>query len=175
MHRFIVAVIDGTKARLLTLEPVAAPEHESGPNLVEQCELFSATKEMSGQDLWTTTKTGRNRGRGSQGHNYDDHRTNHLVEFERRFAQTIVEQINTLNQSLPAKTLVLAAEPQILGLMRDCLNGSAKQFPHIHELSKDLCHLKPKELHEYLTQKGLLPAHQRVLSSRFTAAANAHS
>lgn len=165
MNRFIVAVVNGTRARFLTLEPVDFP-YESGPNLVEQSELLSPLKEMAGQELWATPKTGRNRGNGSQGHNYDDHRDNHLVEFERRFASAIASQLTHLLQTHPASTLVLAAEPQILGLMRDCLSSSTAKSVNVHELSKDLCHLRPKDLHEYLANKGLLPARRRALSSR---------
>lgn len=166
MNRFIVAVINGTKARFLTLEPVASPESESGPNLVEQCELLNPTKEMAAQDLWTTTKTGRNRGRGTQGHNYDDHRSNHILEFERRFAHAISDQLQGLIQTHPARNLILVAEPQILGVMRDCLTGPAQKLATIHELSKDLCHLKAHELQEYLANKKMLPARQRALGVR---------
>lgn len=165
MSRCIVAVIDGTKARFLTLEPVESPEYESGPNLIEQGELLNPVNELAGQDLWATTKTGRNRGKGSQGHNYDDHRSNHVVEFERRFAQAITDYLNTLSQVNPAQTLILAAEPHILGIMRDCLAGPVAKLPTIHELSKDLCHLKPRELHEYLANKGILPTRQKALHS----------
>lgn len=166
MNRFIVAVIDGTKARLLTLEPVQAPEYESGPNLVEQCELLNPARAAATQELWATTKGGRNRSRVSRGHSYSTERNTQLVEFERRFAQSIAEQLNLLVRSHDVHGLVLAAEPQILGLMRECLSGPAARLASTRELAKDLCHLKPHDLHEYLAQKGMLPARQRALSSR---------
>ncbi|MGB3310662.1 MAG: host attachment protein [Nodosilinea sp.] len=93
MTRFLVAVVDGAQARFLTLEPVASPDLESGPDLINRCELQNPAIEMLGQDLWANTKTGRNRGSDSRGHSYDDHRGNHLVEFERRFAQAIGNQM----------------------------------------------------------------------------------
>lgn len=166
MNRFIVAVINGTKARLLTLVPVEAPEYESGPNLVEQCEILNPTRAAASQELWATTKGGRNRGRVSRGHSYGIERNTQAVEFERRFAQSIAEQLNLLARAHESQALVLVAEPQILGLMRDCLSSPAACLATTYELAKDLCHLKPCELHEYLAHKGLLPARQRALSSR---------
>lgn len=162
MNRFLVTVIDGTKARFLTLEPVESPESESGPNLIEHDELLNPAKEMAGQELWANVKTGRNRGSGNRGHNYDDHRSNHLVEFERKFAQAVTERIDELLQSHQSQALVLVAEPQILGTMRSCLHASNGRGIQIQELAKDLRHLRPKEVHEYLASKGLLPARQRA-------------
>ncbi|NJL45133.1 MAG: host attachment protein [Leptolyngbyaceae cyanobacterium SM2_3_12] len=160
MTRFLVAVVDGAKARFLTLEPLEAPEFEFGPDLVERCELLNPAIEMAGQDLWANTKTGRNRSSGGQGHNYDDHRNNHLVEFERRFAQAIVAQGDELIGAYDLNTLVLVAEPQILGLLRNCLHSSNGRSVQISDLPKDLCWMKPRQLHDYLAQKQLLPTRQ---------------
>ena len=66
MTRFLVAVVNGSKARFLTLEPLNAPELESGPDLIERRDLVNPAFEMAGQDLWANTKTGRNRGGGGK-------------------------------------------------------------------------------------------------------------
>jgi protein required for attachment to host cells len=164
MTRFLVAVVNGAKARFLTLEPLDAPELESGPDLIERCDLVNPTFEMAGQDLWANTKTGRNRGGGGKSHNYDDHRGNHLVEFERRFAQDIGAAIDTLIAKYELNTLILVAEPQILGVLRDCLYSSNARSVTTDELAKDLCRLKARQLHDYLAQKDLLPARQVALT-----------
>jgi protein required for attachment to host cells len=165
MTRFLVAVVNGAKARFLTLEPLDAPELESGPDLIERCDLVNPTFEMAGQDLWANTKTGRNRGGGGQGHNYDDHRDNHLVEFGRRFAQDIVAEIDRLIADYDLNSLILVAEPQILGILRDCLHSSNGRSVTIDELSKDLCRLKARQLQDYLAQKGLVPTRQVALAA----------
>jgi len=162
MSHFLVAVINGTKARLLTLEPVELPEYESGPHLMEQEGLLSAAKETPGQELWSSAKTGRNRGVAGHAHSYDDHRENHMLEFERRFAQTIANKIVELADTSQVQQLLLIAEPQILGLMRESLMPILPKHLKISELAKDLCHLQAKELHEYLAKKELLPAYNRV-------------
>jgi protein required for attachment to host cells len=162
MSQFLVTVIDGTKARFLTLEPANLPEYESGPNLIERDTLLSPAKEMSGQELWSSTKTGRNRGVAGKSHSYDDHRQNHIIEFERRFAVAIAQKILHLLQVHQTQQLLLVAEPQILGLMREALMPVLPKNLKLSELAKDLCHLKPNELHGYLASKELLPAQKRV-------------
>jgi protein required for attachment to host cells len=162
MSKFLVAVIDGTKARFFTLEPSNISEYESSPKLIEHDGLFNSTKELHGQDLWATTKTGRNRGANGQSHSYDDRRDNHIVELERRFIQAIATKISNLSQADRVQQLLLIAEPQILGLMRESvLPGLSKQI-QVSELAKDLCQLSSNELHEYLAKKQLLPARQKI-------------
>lgn len=162
MNKFFVAVIDGTKARFFTLEPSDLIEYESSPKLIEHDGLLNSTKELHGQDLWATTKTGRNRGANGQSHSYDDRRDNHIVEFERRFIQAISTQISNLSQEHQVQQLLLIAEPQILGLMREAvIPGLSKQI-QVRELAKDLCQLSSNELHEYLAKKQLLPARQKT-------------
>ncbi|MDJ0696969.1 MAG: host attachment protein [Mastigocoleus sp. MO_167.B18] len=160
--RFLVAVIDSTKARFLTLELDELADNDFGPNLIEREALHNPTKKLAGQELWANTKTGRNRGAGARAHSYDDHRENHMVEFERRFAQNISNQIFSLIRVYKTGHLLLIAEHRILGLMRDIVLPILPKNLKLVELAKDLCQVKPKELHEYLAHKKLLPERQGV-------------
>ncbi|MBE9166570.1 host attachment protein [Pleurocapsales cyanobacterium LEGE 06147] len=162
MSEFLVVVVNRTKARFFTLEKAQVPEYESGPNLSERKELLNPTQDFAGKDLWSNVKTGRNKGSGGQAHAYDDHRQSHLIEFERRFAQAIADEIVHLSQQYHARRLVLVAEPQILGLLRETLAPQLLKDLKVQELAKDLCHLKPLELHKHLAAKELLPARQNV-------------
>ncbi|NJK49374.1 host attachment protein [Candidatus Gracilibacteria bacterium] len=162
MNQSIVAVIDGTKARFLTLEQAEIPEYQSGPNLVERDKISNQANELQGKDLWSNTKTGRNRSAGGQAHGYDDHRQNHLDEFERNFAKEIVNKIVQLSHSYQTQQLLLVAEPKILGMLREVLTSQLPKTLKIQELAKDLCKLKPLELHEYLAHKEMLPARKVV-------------
>jgi protein required for attachment to host cells len=164
MSKFLVAVIDGTKARFFTLEPSDLPEYESRFKLIEHDGLSNSTKEVQGEELWATTKTGRNRGASGQSHSYDDHRENHLVEFERRFIQAIATKISNLSQVYRVQELLLIAEPQILGLMRETVIPELSKQIQVSELAKDLCYLSSNELHEYLAKKQLLPAVKKFLN-----------
>jgi protein required for attachment to host cells len=158
MSRVIVTVIDGTKARFLTLEPSDIPTYELETHLVEHEGLTNVAKEMQGEELWSSTKPGRNRGSSGQAHSYDDGRESHMIEFGRRFAQAIAAKIAGLIQASQAQQLILVAEPQTLGLMREALAPILPKTLKMTELAKDLCHLKPHELQEYLVGKELLPA-----------------
>lgn len=158
MNQPLVVVIDGTRARFFSLEPAKRPEYESGPNLIEEEGLSNLANEQQGKELWADTKTGRNRGSSGQAHGYDDRRDNHLSEFERNFAKEIVNKIIHLSQNYQSRETLVVAEPQILGFVRDALTPLAPKHLKITELAKDLCKLKPLEIHEYLAEKKLLPA-----------------
>lgn len=162
MGQYLVAVIDGTKARFFTLNSTEVTEYEAGPNLVEHESLHNAEKEMQGQELWANTKTGRNRGTAGQAHSYDDHRSQHMVEFERRFAQNITQHLGELTKTYPIRQLVLVAEPQILGILRDTLRPSLPPKLTIHEVAKDLCSMSAKDIHTYLADRSLLPVYNRA-------------
>ncbi len=162
MNQAVVAVMDGTKARFFTLEEAEFPEYESSPNLVEHECLTNTTKEMAGRELWANTK-GRNRGSRTQGHGYDDHRSNHLSEYERNFAKDISQKITDCLQEWESHFILLVAEPQMLGLVREFLSPHLSKGIKLEELAKDLCKLKPLELHEYLAHKNLIPARKAVV------------
>lgn len=159
----IVAVIDGTKARFLTLELEQLPDDDFGPSLMEKKVVYNPNNQLSGQELWANTKTGRNRGAAAQAHSYDDHRQNHIIEFERRFAQSISHQIASFIQICKARHLVLVAEPQILGFMREALMPILPKNIELSELAKDLGKLRTKEIHQYLANRKLLPARTKLL------------
>ncbi|MDJ0688439.1 MAG: host attachment protein [Xenococcaceae cyanobacterium MO_188.B32] len=164
MGKFAVAVINGTQARFFILDSAASSEYESGPNLIEHKGLSDSTQELHGQELWANTKTGRNRGSNGQAHSYDDHRQNHKLEFEKRFANKISSAMIDLIQANQAKQLILVAEPQILGIMRESMNDSLFKNLNIQEVAKDICHFNVNQIHDYLAKKELLPACKKVYS-----------
>ncbi len=164
MVKFAVAVINGTQARFFTLDSTAISKYESSPNLIEQEGLSDSTQELHGQELWANTKTGRYRGSNGQAHSYDDHRQNHKIEFEKRFANKISDAMLTIIQTNDARKLILVAEPKILGIMRSAMTNNSFKNLHIQEVAKDLCHFKVNQIHDYLAKKELLPACQKVYS-----------
>jgi protein required for attachment to host cells len=125
--------------------------------LMEHEGRISPAGELKGQELWSSSKTGRNRGSSGQAHSYDDHRESHLIEFERHFAQSITARIIDLIQTHQAQQLLLISETKILGLMRESLIPLLPKDVKISELAKNLCQLKPHELYGYLVNKELLP------------------
>ncbi len=164
MGKFAVAVVNGSQARLFTLDSAAFSEHESGPNLLEHECLTNHSRELHGQELWANVKTGRNRGSNGQAHSYDDHRQNHELEFEKKFANRISSAMLNLIQNYQAKHLIVVAQPQILGMLREAMTDNLYKNLNVHEVAKDICHLKLNQIHDYLAKKNLLPACQKVYS-----------
>lgn len=166
MLNLLVAVMNGTNARFLTLEPVSPKKPEAGMVLVEQNALCNAENELSGQELWSSSKTGRNRGSAGQSHSYDDHREQHCVEFEKRFANQITHHIAQLIQTHGSQQLVLASEPKFLGLIREALAGSLPKTVTVTELAKSICQMSPSQIQQYLAEQDLLPAQQHLIRKR---------
>jgi protein required for attachment to host cells len=157
MRHTLVAVLSGTQARCFNYEPTAL-------TLTELTGLRSPEHELHGQELWSTLKPGRNRGTSGQAHSYDDHRANHRLESERRFAHQVIEHLVYLQKTHHAEVLILAAEPQFLGILRSMISPTLQQSLEITELAKELCNLTSTELHHYLAKKELLPEPKRLLS-----------
>jgi protein required for attachment to host cells len=162
MHHILVAAMNGTKARFLTLEPASLTVPEAGMKLVEQDSLLNAENELLGQDLWSTSKTGRNRSTSGQSHSYDDHREQHCLEFEKRFANQITHHIAQLVQTREIQKLLLVSEPQFLGLMRESLVGELPTRLEVTELAKSIAQMTVSQIHQYLAEQTLLPLPQRL-------------
>ncbi|WP_088242884.1 host attachment protein [Calothrix rhizosoleniae] len=157
MNQVLVTVIDRSRARFLILEGAQFPEHESGPNLLEQKNILNPIQKLQGKELWANVKPGRNQGSGGKAHAYNDRRENHVVEFERRFAQMITREILDFTQSLNIQQVLLVAEPKILGIVRQEVIPVLPKNLQIQDLPKDLCNHKPLEIHEHLASYNLLP------------------
>ncbi|MBI4785308.1 MAG: host attachment protein [Oscillatoriophycideae cyanobacterium NC_groundwater_1537_Pr4_S-0.65um_50_18] len=155
MNPVLVVVADGEKANFLTLKEKDV-EGEFHPYLVEDKTLLNPEQKLSGQQLWAgaASQAGHFQEGKSQAHSYDDRRQDHEVEFERRFAHLISEQI--LSQTHQLHHLLLIAEPRLLGLLREALIPALPKTLKLRELDKNLCHLKPQELYEYLADRHLL-------------------
>lgn len=155
MNSVLVVVADGAKVRFFTLKEKEV-EDESRPHLIEDKALLNPEQKLPGQQLWSgaESQAGHFQEGKSQAHSYDDRRRDHEVEFERRFAHLISEQI--LSQTHQLHHLLLIAEPRLLGLLREALIPALPKTLQLHELDKNLCHLKPQELYEYLADKHLL-------------------
>ncbi|MEJ2382404.1 MAG: host attachment protein [Gammaproteobacteria bacterium] len=157
MAQYCVVVSNGTRARFFTLQPAQVPELESGPNLIEHNALVNTEREAASNELWSENKTGRNRApKGGPAHGYDDHRSRHQDEYERRFASSIAEECCRLSDRHRPSDVVLVAQKRMLGFLRNAmesrLNGVAT-----HEIPKDLSKLTPRELHEHLARTSILP------------------
>jgi protein required for attachment to host cells len=158
MSDYNVVVAGGTRARFFTLESVEFPEMQSGPNLVEQLDMVNRDLADHSAPLWTEAHTGRNRGAGGgPAHGYDDHREQHIDEFEHRFARDITDQAARMALDGKCRHVVLVAHKRMLGYLRNHLDSLQKTGAQIHEYAKDLAKLPPLDLHDHLSREHLLP------------------
>jgi protein required for attachment to host cells len=162
MTKFAVAVMNGSQARFFTLDSTALSQYESSPKLVEHEGLSDSTKALLGQELWANIKTGRNRGSNGQAHSYDDHRENHEIELGKKFANKISRALLNLVKDYKATQLILVAEPQVLGRMREVMTDHRFTQLSLTEVAKDICHFSSDQIQDYLAKKTRLPACQKV-------------
>lgn len=162
MGNYCIVVASGLHARCFTLEPVELPELESGPKLIERGEVLKPEKEIARRDLYTDSKTGRGRApHGGPSHGYDDHRSQHEDELERRFARKVLEKTRSVAETNKARCIVLIAPAPMLGLLRQHLDIIRKGSMEVHGLAKDLTKFSPKQIHDCLAREQLLPACKR--------------
>ena len=158
MSDYCVVVTGGAKARFYTLEPVDFPELESGPNLVHCGDLFNPQKESSGKDLYADPKTGRRRAaRGGPAHGYDDHRSQHKDELDRRFSRKILTETSSLVKANNARCVVLVAPSPMLGILRQELHALSKRGIEVMKVAKDMTKFSARRIHASLAKENILP------------------
>ncbi len=166
MNKVVVTVVDSAKARFLILESAQFPEEAMGSRLVELDGLSNPLNQAQGQELWSSTKTGRNLGGGSQtrsqAHSYDDHRDSHRAEYQRRFTQAIATHLVNLVQHYQSQQVILIAESQLMNWLGEAIATSGLAQLNITPVTKQLSHLTPFELQKYLAHEGLLPESVRL-------------
>jgi protein required for attachment to host cells len=152
-----VVVADRARARLFVTAPRAersgAPA--GGQQLVELEALTDPEGELTGQQLFSSTRSGSNRSPHGAAFEYDDGRQAHRDEEERRFAKRIAAAVRTrLGTERPDK-LILAIEPQLLGMLRQALNGLEPPL-EVVELAKDFSWHSPEHVQRALERCGAM-------------------
>ncbi|NOY66392.1 MAG: host attachment protein [Gammaproteobacteria bacterium] len=155
MNQYCVVVANGKNARFFTLEDSDSPEIESGPNLVKLKELSNPEHSKNQEKQSTDSKSGGNRGHGGQSHGYDDHRSKHEDNIERRFANAIADECKRFHQNKNSH-VVLVSQKRMLGHLRSAMES---RLGHIktQELAKDLCKLNAHDIHLHLAKEQIIP------------------
>jgi protein required for attachment to host cells len=162
MSDYCVVVTGGAHARFFTLEPVQFPEFESGPRLVYCRGLFNPQKETAGKDLYADTKTGRGRAaRGGPAHGYDDHRSHHEEELDRRFSRKVLAEACSLAKASNARCMVVVAPASMLGIIRQDLRMLDKLGVKVKKMAKDMTKFSPLQIHDNLAREKILPERKR--------------
>jgi protein required for attachment to host cells len=85
-------------------------------------------------------------------------RARHGLELERRFASGIARKAAGLARGWTAGTILLVADPRMLGFLRESVRGALKPAIRVKELAKDYSRLTASPLRERLARDGVIPA-----------------
>jgi protein required for attachment to host cells len=152
-----VVVADRSRARVFST--VAGSERHgaiSGEELEELEALTDPEGELTGVQLFSSTRSGTNRSPHGAQFEYDDHRERHRDEQERRFAKRIAQALVSYLARENPKKLVLAVEPRLLGLLRPALDGKLDGKLELIAVAKDLSKHTVRHIHEALVRCGAL-------------------
>jgi protein required for attachment to host cells len=148
-----VVVADGARARVFRVDS----SDDARPRLVETDDLVNAEYQARGANVLPMVRSTRNTGRQSGPmHPYAQRRLRHRLELEKRFAQEVVAKVAGVTQAWNRGSVVLIAEPRMLGLLREAGRGALKHGVAVKELAKDFTQLTASELREHLAASGII-------------------
>jgi len=152
MNDTFIIVADAKRARFFAIERSDAPRNRV--KLVERVTLSNTDVEGVRKGGAARVKTGRlsNREAGDV-HPIEGRRQQHRIELERRFGQEIIRQALKLSRPWKGGTIVLIAEPRLLGLMREHMRDALDPAVALKELAKNYAQLTPSELQKRLDLK----------------------
>jgi protein required for attachment to host cells len=152
-----IIVADGGRGRLFSVvEDASGPD---GVGLVERESLVNPDYRAHGADSPGRTKSEQvtNRQAGDV-HPIDARRDQHRLELERRFAREIAERVAQFTKGWAHGSVVLVAEPRLLGLLREPLHRALHPTVELKELAKDYSRLTASELRDHLALNRMIPA-----------------
>jgi protein required for attachment to host cells len=158
MPNICAMVMNSARARYFVLNATDDPETEGGPELVEHRELANPEATIPERTLFTNLRGSNRSHGGGPEHNYDDHRGEHVEEINRRFAKDTVAQALEFSREQHAHTLIVAANPAMLGKLRPLLANHANHAARVVECVKDLSAQPAQAIHQALASEGLVPA-----------------
>lgn len=160
MNRTCVVVADTRRARFFGVEPDGP---RSKVKLIERAELAKPDLRELGSSVTgrVRTETNTNREAGPV-HPMGAQRERHRVELEQRFGQEIAGQAGEITRGWKEGTIVLVAEPRLLGLIRDPMRKALHPGIELKELAKDYAQLTTAELHDHLALNSIIPARRSL-------------
>lgn len=167
MIRACIAVVDASRARLFRFDHQQAPENSNSKtqSFEEISDLINPEGRMKTNEFMTDSQPASHNARNGVGRPYgvDDHRERHQAEMSRRFAASIVKEIQEVAEREGVSSIILCASPKMLGVLRTEGVANAVGDRSLTELDSDLTKLTPSQLQDHLAQQGLLPERQRLM------------
>lgn len=157
MTRHCILIADGARARLF----MAGPSRGASTVKLDDCEdLLNPERSLPGREVFSDLKSGRNRPPRGAAYTYDDHRSNHRDENERRFAKQIAAAVARLIRREAPDWFVVVAEPRLLGMLRRPLDHELPATLPRTELAADLSWHALPNIRAELERRGVLPESQ---------------
>jgi protein required for attachment to host cells len=153
MNEVLVIVADSASARFYRFGSADAP-HASG-RLLETVSLQHPDLAARNENGRPPTETNTNRQAGPV-HPIGAQRERHRLEHERRFARDIAFSAAVVTKDWAGSTVVLVAEPRMLGLLREPLRTALSAKVVLKELAKDYAQLDAVELLDRLAKSGVI-------------------
>lgn len=154
-----VVVAGSARARFFVLQP------DSGAHagkLVEQGSLINPDYQARCRDTPVRFKVGHGiGGHAAQARGFGMRRAHYPLELEQRFGSDIVARAAAISREWERGTLVLVADPRLLGLVRNALRNALRPEIELKELAKDYSHLALGELQQHLAQERLISSCRR--------------
>ena len=157
MDNTCVVVAGSGRARIYLLGESHAPR--APIRLIERGTLANASLRSRGRSVTgrVRTETNTNREAGPM-HPIGAQRDRHRIELERRFSVEIARKAAVLAKNWTTGSVILVADPRMLGFLRDAVRGALKPEISVKELAKDYAHLTATKLRDHLALSGVLPA-----------------
>lgn len=157
MDNVCVVVAGSRQARIFLVEESDAPR--AAVRLVERGTLSNADLRSRGRSVTgrVRTETNTNREAGPV-HPIGAQRARHEVELERRFSTEVARKAAALARNWTTGSVVLVADPRMLGFLRDAVRGALKPSVRVKELAKDYSSLTASRLLDHLAADGIAPA-----------------
>ena len=162
MNRSCIAVADATRARFHTFEELAAPPGHRTQELHEVVDLVHPARRIRPSELFSDTRPGSDRAPSGRGFGLCDRREASMRQMDRRFAAAIAAELERLVAESGCRTVIVAASPHMLGLLRELTQPLIRGGVELHEIDRDLVRLSPSALHDFLAERGLLPGRERL-------------
>ena len=149
MSRTCIIVVDSRRARVFDVQPVDAPRVKTA--LVEHAVLENPDLRELGTSVTgrPRTETNTNRQAGPV-HPMGAQRERHRLALERRYAGDIARKAGEITKGWKSGTVVLVAEPRLLGLVRETLRKALGSGVELKELAKDYTGFTAAEIRDLL-------------------------
>ena len=157
MENICVVIADARRARFFVVQESGAPRAPfqlAGRGTLSDMSLRARGRSVTGR---VRTETNTNREAGPM-HPMGAQRERHRVELERRFAGRIAGKAAALVRNWLTGSVVLVADPRMLGFLREAVRGALKPRIRVKELAKDYARLTASRLRNQLAGDGIVPA-----------------